>query len=170
MACEYFIGDKKYSEQEFKQFLAEGGLDKFIASGDINLSNLTISPVGLKPKPLAQIPVPTIAQQIENFGVSPDMVAPVETLLGKMYQTQKQAGLTNANTIEEWLSIGQGEEKPFSLKIEGKDVEVKSVLPEVVNGFYSNTEKALSQVKQEKMSGNQWATQLNRIDYHTYFK
>jgi hypothetical protein len=160
MACEYFIGDKKYSEQEFKQFLAEGGLDEFIASGDVNLTKLTISPIGVKPEPLAQVPAPTIAQQRENFGVSPDMVAPVEALLGKMYENQKQAGLTEATTIEEWLSIGQGEEKSFSLKIEGKDVEVKSVLPEVVNGFYSNTEKALSQVKQEKMSGNQWATQL----------
>jgi len=120
MACEYFIGDKKYSEQEFKQFLAEGGLDEFIASGDVNLTKLTISPIGVKPEPLAQVPAPTIAQQIENFGVSPDMVAPVEALLGKMYENQKQAGLTEATTIEEWLSIGQGEEKPFSLKIERK--------------------------------------------------
>lgn len=43
---------------------------------------------------------------------------------------------------------------------DGRKVTVKPVDAEVVNGFYSNTENALAQVKQEKMSGNQWATQL----------
>ena len=66
MACEYFIGDKKYSEQEFKQFLAEGGLDEFIASGDINLSNLTISPVGLKPETSIQTPQSEAPQAGQN--------------------------------------------------------------------------------------------------------
>jgi hypothetical protein len=42
----------------------------------------------------------------------------------------------------------------------GEKVKVKNVNSEVVNGFYSNTENALAQVKQDKMSGNQWVTQL----------
>jgi hypothetical protein len=42
----------------------------------------------------------------------------------------------------------------------GEKKQVQNVNSDVVNGFYSNTENALAQVKQEKMSGNQWATQL----------
>jgi hypothetical protein len=38
MACEYFIGDKKYTEQEFKDFLLKEGLDSFIESKAIELS------------------------------------------------------------------------------------------------------------------------------------
>ena len=102
----------------------------------------------------------TLEQQVENFGVAPKMVKPVSTVINKVFGALKKAGLTTAKTVGDWIGIGKGEEKSYSLKINGKDVQVKNVSPEVVNGFYSNTEKALGEVKQDKMSGNQWATQL----------
>ena len=40
MACEYFIGEKKYTEQEFKDFLAKEGLDSFIESKVIDLTKI----------------------------------------------------------------------------------------------------------------------------------
>jgi hypothetical protein len=99
-------------------------------------------------------------QQIEAFGVAPEMVETVNSVILQVFDNLKKSGLTAAKNVGEWIGIGKGEEKPYSLKINGQDVQVRNVSPEVVNGFYSNTEKALSQVKQEKMSGNQWATQL----------
>ena len=60
-----------------------------------------------------------------------------------------------------WFGVNEGEGGLSQLTLpDGRKVAVKSVSAEVVNGFYSNTENALGQVKQEKMSGNQWATQL----------
>jgi len=44
MACEYFIGDKKFSEQEFKDFLAKEGLDMFIEEKAIDLSKVPPKP------------------------------------------------------------------------------------------------------------------------------
>ena len=40
MACEYFIGDRKFTEQEFKQFLAEEGLDQFLNEKSIDLNKI----------------------------------------------------------------------------------------------------------------------------------
>ena len=57
-------------------------------------------------------------------------------------------------------NVLKAENALFQGVINGENVNLKNVDVDVVNGFYSNTEKALSQVKQEKMSGNQWATQL----------
>jgi hypothetical protein len=55
----------------------------------------------------------------------------------------------------------KGEQVQFSMTMpDGSVKTVKRVQAAVVDGFYSNTENALAQVKQEKMSGNQWATQL----------
>ena len=51
---------------------------------------------------------------------------------------------------------------PKEITINGEKLLVKP-LPEgveAVNGFYSNSENALSQIKQEKMSGNLWKTKL----------
>jgi hypothetical protein len=39
--CKYYIGKKEYTEDEFKKYLAEGGLDKFIEEGfDISKINI----------------------------------------------------------------------------------------------------------------------------------
>lgn len=40
MACDYYIGDKKYTEQDFKKLLAEGKLDEFINEGSIDLGEI----------------------------------------------------------------------------------------------------------------------------------
>ena len=56
---------------------------------------------------------------------------------------------------------GKGEKVQFNITMpDGSQKTVKRVHSSVVDGFYSNTENALEQVKQDKMSGNQWATQL----------
>jgi len=47
MACEYFIGDKKFSEQEFKDFLLKEGLDSFVEKKAIDFSKVPPKP----PKP-----------------------------------------------------------------------------------------------------------------------
>jgi len=65
--------------------------------------------------------------------------------------------ITDTKEIDKVLA---GDRKNIKMQIDGKEITVKPMGVEVVNGFYSNTEKALSQVKQEKMTGNQWATQL----------
>jgi hypothetical protein len=50
--CKYYIGKKEYTEDEFKKYLAEGGLDKFIEEGfDISKINIgkEVAPVsGIK--------------------------------------------------------------------------------------------------------------------------
>ena len=43
MACDYFIGDKKYSEKEFKDFLLKDGLKSFVEDGVIDLSKIKIN-------------------------------------------------------------------------------------------------------------------------------
>jgi hypothetical protein len=56
---------------------------------------------------------------------------------------------------------GKGEKVQFNITMpDGSQKTVKRVHSSIVDGFYSNTENALEQVKQDKMSGNQWATQL----------
>jgi len=57
MACEYFIGDKKFSEQEFKDFLLKEGLDSFVEEKAIDLSKLKPNAekdLGNKARELAQ--------------------------------------------------------------------------------------------------------------------
>jgi len=44
--------------------------------------------------------------------------------------------------------------------VQQQKIEDKSPLADIVNGFYSNTENALLQVPQEKMSGSKWKSQL----------
>ena len=88
----------------------------------------------------------------------------MDRMIGAM---AKRAGVTKAEMygkldfvkdIEE--NILKADNALFQGTINGKSVTLRNVDVDVVNGFYSNTEKALSQVKQDKMSGSQWATQL----------
>ncbi|MFN7341381.1 MAG: hypothetical protein ACK5VI_09915, partial [Opitutia bacterium] len=70
-------------------------------------------------------------------------------------------GITKDEYYQRYWFTGEQEGGLSQMTLpDGRKVTVKSVSAEVVNGFYSNTENALGQVKQEKMSGNQWATQL----------
>ena len=96
-------------------------------------------------------------QQIENFGVNKADVEPVHSVISQVFNGLKKAGLTAAKTVGDWVGIGKGEEKTYSLKINGKDTEVRSVSPEVVNGFYSPLEKIINESKQDKMPVKQWA-------------
>ena len=68
----------------------------------------------------------------------------------------KKAGLTAANTVGDWVGIGKGSEKPYSLKIDGKDVKVKPTSSDVVNGFYSPLEKVVTDSKFDKLPAKQW--------------
>ena len=78
-----------------------------------------------------------LEDQIEAFGVPKDDVKATSGLLTKLFEGLKKAGLTATETVGEWVGIGKGEEKPYSLKIDGKEVKVKNIAPEIVNGFYS---------------------------------
>ena len=70
-------------------------------------------------------------------------------------------GITKDEYYQRYWFTGEQEGGLSQMTLpDGRKVTVKSVSAEVANGFYSNTENALGQVKQEKMSGNQWATQL----------
>lgn len=42
--CKYYIGKNEYTEQEFKEYLAEGGLDAFIEEGALKLSDVFNAP------------------------------------------------------------------------------------------------------------------------------
>jgi len=95
-------------------------------------------------------------QQIQNFGVKKDMVEPVNNVIGNLFEGLKKAGLTAAKNIGEWVNIGKGEEKPYSLKINGNDVQVKNVNAEVIDGFYSPIEKIINDSKQDKLPTKQW--------------
>ena len=50
------------------------------------------------------------------------------------YNGLKKAGLTAAKTVGDWVGIGKGEEKPYTLKINGEEKTVKPVNAGVVNG------------------------------------
>jgi hypothetical protein len=105
-----------------------------------------------------------IETQIENFGVSKENVKPVSKVIGKVFETLKKAGLTTAKTVGDWVGIGKGEEKTYSLKINGKDTEVRNVSPEVVNGFYSPLEKTINETKLDKLPAKQWADKFGKSE------
>jgi len=56
-------------------------------------------------------------QQIENFGVNKEDVEPVHSVISQVFDGLKKAGLTAAKTVGDWVGIGKGEEKSYSLKI-----------------------------------------------------
>jgi len=68
----------------------------------------------------------------------------------------RKAGLTAAKTVGDWVGIGKGTKKPYSLKIDGKEVQVKNTSPDVVNGFYSPLEKTIGETKFYKLPAKQW--------------
>ena len=70
-----------------------------------------------------------LEDQIEAFGVPKDDVKATSGLLTKLFDGLKKAGLTAAKTVGEWLQIGKGEEKPYTLKINGEEKTVKPIKP-----------------------------------------
>ena len=97
-----------------------------------------------------------VETQVQDFGVGKDDVKPVVSVISKIFNTLKSAGLTASKTVSDWVGIGKGTEKPYTLKINGKDVEVKNINEDVVNGFYSQLARAISSSKQDKMPAKQW--------------
>jgi hypothetical protein len=69
-------------------------------------------------------------KQIENFGVAPDMVESVNSVISNIFDGLKNAGLTTAKTVGEWVGIGKGKEKPYSLKTK----KVKYAEPVFIDG------------------------------------
>jgi hypothetical protein len=110
----------------------------------------------------------TVEQQVEEFGVAPEMVKPVVSLMDRLFQGLKNAGITAANTLSEWVGIGTTANiSPEALKqitLNGEQVTVKA-LPdqlEIVNGFYSPIEKALLEIPQSKGTANQFLAQIKK--------
>ena len=99
-------------------------------------------------------------QQIENFGVNKEDVEPVHSVISQVFNGLKNAGLTAAKTVGDWVGIGKGGvEKPYTLKMNGKDVQVKNTSPDVVNGFYSPLEKVITDSKFDKLPAKQFRCQ-----------
>jgi uncharacterized protein YidB (DUF937 family) len=48
----------------------------------------------------------SIESQVENFGVDKPLVKPVVSLMDRLFQGLKKAGITAANTLSEWVGIG----------------------------------------------------------------
>ena len=67
-----------------------------------------------------------------------------------------------AKTVGEWVGIGKGEAKPYTLKINGEEKTVKPVNSEVVNGFYSPLEKTINETKFDKLPAKQWIEKFAR--------
>lgn len=109
-----------------------------------------------------------LEDQIEAFGVPKDDVKATSGLLTKLFEGLKKAGLTATETVGEWVGIGKGEEKPYSLKIDGKEVKVKNIAPEIVNGFYSPIEKKLLDEKATNLSATKWLERLGKGDEMTF--
>ena len=109
-----------------------------------------------KPTTQATEKVADVETQVQDFGVGEDDVKPVVSVISKIFNTLKSAGLTASKTVSDWVGIGKGTEKPYTLKINGKDVEVKNINEDVVNGFYSQLTRAISSSKQDKMPAKQW--------------
>lgn len=97
-----------------------------------------------------------VKQQIETFGVPKQDVEPVHNVITQVFDGLKKAGLTAAKTVGEWVGIGKGEAKPYTLKINGEEKTVKPVNAEVVNGFYSPLEKTINETKFDKLPAKQW--------------
>jgi hypothetical protein len=58
----------------------------------------------------------TTKQQIENFGVAPEMVEPVNGVISQVFESLKKAGLTAAKNVGEWIGIGKGTQQQDALK------------------------------------------------------
>ncbi len=61
-----------------------------------------------------------VKKQIEDFGVANDQVGPVYSVIYKVFQGIKDAGLTTAVTVGDWVGISKGKEKPSSLFKDGQ--------------------------------------------------
>jgi uncharacterized protein YidB (DUF937 family) len=57
----------------------------------------------------------TTKEQIEEFGVEPEMVKPVNSVISKLFDGLKKAGFTTAKNVNEWLTIGKGKQKNNAL-------------------------------------------------------
>jgi len=87
-----------------------------------------------------------IDQQIENFGVNKADVGAVSDVISQVFKGLKEAGLTAAKTVGDWIDIGKGVESEESL-FKNEDV---------INGFYSPLEKIISETKLDKLPIKQW--------------
>ena len=106
-----------------------------------------------------------VKKQIEKFGVPKEDIDATSGVLSQLFKGLKQAGLTVADTVSDWVGIGKGGvEKPYSLKIDGKDVKVKPTSPDVVNGFYSPLEKVITDSKFDKLPAKQWIEKFAKGD------
>lgn len=61
-----------------------------------------------------------VKKQIEDFGVAKDQVGPVYSVISKVFQGIKDAGLTAAKTVGDWVGIGKGKQEPSSLFKDGQ--------------------------------------------------
>jgi len=116
--CKYYIGKKEYTEDEFKKYLAEGGLDKFIEEGfDISKIN-----IGKEAAPVSGIKN-VISQQ-------------TRTQLGLPSLTIPKLGEKTTNLLEGKRLVDSGEINP------------EQVVDRILNTTDKGTNKQEAQVMQ----------------------
>lgn len=122
MACEYFIGDRKFTEQEFKQFLAEEGLDQFLNEKSIDLNKIPPSkPTQKEPVIFAENPKVELRfrglQDIANeFGY--------EDVKSRETVTDIKEKQNARETAEKWVEDGVYNQKIEDLLIRINDREL----------------------------------------------
>jgi len=162
MACEYFIGDRKFTEQEFKQFLAEEGLDQFLNEKSIDLNKIPPSkPTQKEAVIFAENPKVKLnfrgLQNVSNeFGYndieSRDKVSDIQT-------RQKAINLANS-----WAEKGVYNEKVQDLldminKGEGLPTDVQKILLEQ---YLANEIGKLRSIKD--VNSKEFDTQLKKVE------
>jgi hypothetical protein len=105
---------------------------------------------------------PKASKMVDLFGnpSSPfaQGLAKLHETLAKAFPNVKLNIPTTEKEFYEMLNEVDGASK--MVRVDGREVMVRPIYADVVDGFYSNTENALGQITQGKMSGNQWGTQL----------
>lgn len=117
------------------------------------------TPKGDEPQKLItpEIPEPKVEAKTPTEAKIELIDQEFENIINQLPDNAKQEPLQK-NLFEPQAEYGS----PKEITINKEKLLVKP-LPEgveAVNGFYSNSENALSQIKQEKMSGNLWKTKL----------
>lgn len=106
MACEYFIGDRKFTEQEFKQFLAEEGLDQFLNEKSIDLNKIPPSSPPVKidsaEKPIRFENKSILKRMVESENINPETKKKFEQSLKYEVKSKEEARVIAKDVIKEY--------------------------------------------------------------------
>lgn len=145
--CKYYIGKKEYTEDEFKKYLKEGGLDKFIQEG-LDISKINI---GKEVAPVS--------------GIKNAISEETRTRLGLPSLTIPNLGAKTNNLLEGKRLVDSGEINPEDLVdriINTKDKGVNTQEEQVMTYYTRQLETARTSVINEL--ANEKLTAIQRLD------